>query len=241
MEGIAVLKRLREWSQAPVLVLTVRDREADKVAALDAGADDYLTKPFNAHELRVRLRAGRRILDLQEELLRAREALRDQATHDSLTGLWNRGFILETLRNEVARAARESQPVAVLIADLDHFKQVNDTHGHIAGDAVLREAAHRMKATVRRYDAVGRYGGEEFLVVLPGCDLEDACAQAERLREAVGAGPVHAAGTDIPVTCSIGVSCRSLPSAADVDFLVREADLALYTAKDSGRNRVVRS
>src|SRR5207302_6183216 len=137
----------------------------DLVDGMDAGADDYITKPFNAHELRVRLRAGSRILDLQEELLLAREALREQATHDGLTGLLNRVSIMETLQTELARATREGQPISVLMVDLDRFKSINDTHGHLTGDAVLREAARRMKSAIRRYDAIGRYGVDEFLIV----------------------------------------------------------------------------
>jgi len=241
MDGPEVCRRIRALRREPyiyVILLTARTESDDLVEGMDAGADDYLTKPFKPPELRVRLRAGRRILDLQEELLKAREALLQQATHDSLTGLGNRATILETLQTELVRAARERQPLAVLIADLDRFKQINDTHSHLAGDAVLREAARRMKAAFRRYDAFGRYGGEEFLAVLPGCQGDDAVAQAERVRQAVAAEPFVAAGAAIQVTCSIGVSYRSRPSAADVDALIREADQALYRAKDRGRNSV---
>jgi diguanylate cyclase (GGDEF)-like protein len=241
MDGVEVCRRVRAADREPyiyILLLTARTDSQDLVEGMDAGADDYLTKPFNAHELRVRLRAGRRILDLQEELLQAREALREQATHDSLTGLLNRAAILETLHNELSRSRRESQPVALLMVDLDRFKLINDTHGHLAGDAVLREAARRMKAAVRRYDAIGRYGGEEFLIVLPGCEADAARVQAERVREAVAAGPFAAVAQSIAVTCSIGVSCRARPSLSDTDPLVRDADMALYAAKDHGRNRV---
>jgi diguanylate cyclase (GGDEF)-like protein len=241
MDGVEICRRVRAARREPyiyILLLTARTESRDLVEGMEAGADDYLTKPFNAHELRVRLRAGRRILDLQEELLRAREALREQATHDSLTGLLNRACILDTLNSELARAGRESQPLALLLVDLDRFKQINDTHGHLAGDAVLREAARRMKGAVRRYDAVGRYGGEEFLIVLPGCSLSDAGAQAERIRLSVCGEPFHTTGGALPVTCSIGVACRPAPSPVDAANLVREADLALYRAKDNGRNRV---
>ncbi|MBZ5619258.1 MAG: diguanylate cyclase [Acidobacteriia bacterium] len=241
MDGVEVCRRVRAAGREPyiyILLLTARTESQDLVEGMDAGADDYLTKPFNAHELRVRLRAGRRILDLQEQLLQAREALREQATHDSLTGLLNRASILETLHNELSRARRESQPVALLIVDLDRFKLVNDTYGHLAGDSVLREAARRMKSAVRRYDAVGRYGGEEFLIVLPGCEGDTAHVQAERIREAVAAGPFVAGTHPVAVTCSIGVSCRTHPSVSETDPLIREADLALYLAKDRGRNRV---
>ncbi|MGA2271560.1 MAG: diguanylate cyclase [Bryobacteraceae bacterium] len=241
MDGVELCRRVRGAGREPyiyILLLTARTESQDLVEGMEAGADDYLTKPFNAHELRVRLRAGRRLLDLQEELMLAREALRDQATHDSLTGLLNRAAILDALQNELARAARGRHPVALLMADLDRFKLVNDAHGHLAGDAVLREAARRMKSVIRRYDSIGRYGGEEFLIVLPGCDGSAARAQAERFRGALAAEPITAAGQSLRITCSIGVSASTSASACTTDTLVRDADLALYQAKDRGRNRV---
>jgi len=239
--GVDLCRRVRSTGREPyvyILLLTARTESQDLVEGMEAGADDYLTKPFKRHELRVRLRAGRRVLDLQSELLRTREALRVQATHDCLTGLLNRGSILEELQNELDRAGREHHPLSLLMVDLDRFKDVNDTYGHLAGDAILREAARRMKAAVRRYDAVGRYGGEEFLIVLPGCEPAAACAQAERIRESFAAQPFDTGAQSIPVTCSIGVSCQAAPSLAGTYALVREADLALYYAKDHGRNRV---
>ena len=243
MDGVEVCRRVRAELREPyiyLLLLTARTEAQDLVDGMEAGADDYLTKPFNAQELRVRLRAGRRIIDLQEQLMLTREALRVQATHDGLTGLLNRVAVLDVLRKELARASRESQPTAALIVDLDHFKEVNDSYGHLAGDAVLREAAKRMLAAVRGYDAVGRYGGEEFLIVLPGCDGADALAQAERVRHAVASKPFMVfAGTPIAVTCSIGISSRPNPTPTDSDGLVRDADQALYLAKNSGRNQVV--
>jgi two-component system, cell cycle response regulator len=241
LDGAEVCRRVRALAREPytyILLLTAKTESSDLVEGMEAGADDYITKPFNAQELRVRLRAGRRILDLQEELVRAREALRRQATHDGLTGVWNRTAILETLGKELARGSREATPVAVLLADLDHFKQVNDTHGHMAGDAVLREATRRMQAGLRRYDSLGRYGGEEFLVVLPGCEGAGAAAQAERLRDAFHSRPFMAPGGELAVTCSLGVAWTGAPEPDQAEALVRSADEALYLAKRRGRDRV---
>jgi diguanylate cyclase (GGDEF)-like protein len=241
MDGVEVCRRIRSAAREPyvyVLLLTARTDSQDLVEGMEAGADDYLTKPFNAQELRVRLRAGRRILDLQQQLVEAREALRVQATHDALTGLFNRGRVLEILAAEIARSERELRPLSVLMVDLDHFKQINDAHGHQAGDAVLREASRRMSAATRQYDSPGRYGGEEFLIVLPGCTARAGCAQAERVREAFSLDPFAAGGEPLTVTCSIGVSGRDICTAGDADRLIHEADEALYTAKRSGRNRV---
>jgi two-component system cell cycle response regulator len=241
MDGVEVCRRVRASGREPyiyILLLTARTESQDLVEGMEAGADDYLTKPFAAHELRVRLRAGKRILDLQSELMAAREALRIQATHDNLTGIANRGAILDSLQTELSRASRDRRPIAVLMADADRFKQINDTRGHQAGDSVLREIAYRMKSVMRNYDAVGRYGGEEFLVVLPGCDGDGAYAQAERIREAVGLDPFRAQGDTFGITCSLGFSWRAMASPEDADALIREADLALYQAKAHGRNRV---
>jgi two-component system, cell cycle response regulator len=241
MDGVEVCRHIRAAARELyiyVVLLTARTQSGDIIQGMDAGADDYLTKPFAAAELRVRLRAGTRILDLQEELLATREALRVQATHDGLTGLLNRTAVMEALRAELGRASRAHQPISVVLTDLDYFKKVNDTYGHLVGDSVLAESAARMKATLRCYDSLGRYGGEEFLFVLPGCAAEGAAQQAERIREAFAAQPFSNATAPLPLTCSIGVASRDLPELEHADQLVREADLALYRAKRRGRNRV---
>jgi len=241
MDGVEICRRVRAAGREPyiyILLLTARTESQDLVEGMEAGADDYLTKPFVAQELRVRLRAGWRILDLQSELVAAREALRVQATHDSLTGIANRGAILDSLQRELSRASRERRPVAVLMADVDRFKQINDTSGHQTGDEILREMAHRMKSVMRNYDVVGRYGGEEFLVVLPSCGADGARAQAERIRDAIGSEPFRAGNRAFGITCSLGIAWRDLTSPEDADALIREADLALYNAKARGRNRV---
>jgi diguanylate cyclase (GGDEF)-like protein len=241
LDGVELCRRVRAATREPytyILLLTARNDSKDLVEGMDAGADDYLTKPFNAHELRARLRAGSRIIQLQEQLLQTREALRHQAMHDGLTGLLNHAAILEAIDNELARARRTDQPVAVLIADLDRFKQINDTFGHLVGDLVLKEAARRMKSAVRSYDSIGRYGGEEFLIVMAGCDGESARVQAERIREAVGGEPIRIGDSSIHMTISIGVSSREIADPADSTTILREADQALYLSKRTGRNRV---
>ena len=240
-DGIEVCRRVRERPGAPyvyILLLTAKSQREDLVNGMEAGADDYITKPFDANELKVRLRAGRRILELQSQLMAAQESMREQAERDSLTGLWNRNSIFEILRRELTRADREAAPLAVIMADLDHFKDLNDTHGHMAGDAVLREAVRRMGAGVRSYDAIGRYGGEEFLIVLPGCDGRSGVCRAERLRKLICAEPFDTSEGRISVSCSLGVASTVECDSLDCDTLVRAADAALYRAKHNGRNCV---
>lgn len=241
LDGVEVCRRVRELNREPyiyILLLTARDSSEELVEGMEAGADDYLRKPVNNHELRVRLRAGRRILDLQEELVQAREALRRQATRDPLTELWNRAAMFDILERELKRARRESGTVSILMADLDHFKEVNDRLGHAAGDAVLREAARRMSLCVRPYDMPCRYGGEEFLIVLPGCDLAGATIRAEEVRSALAAPPFQIPEGVLSVTCSLGVTASSGDAGFDASALLHEADEALYAAKHNGRNRV---
>jgi diguanylate cyclase (GGDEF)-like protein len=241
IDGVELCRQVRASSRSQyiyILLLTARTQSQDIVMGMEAGADDYVTKPFEPAELRARLWAGRRILQLQEQLVQAREALREQATRDGLTGLWNRVTILEMLDNEISRSVREHSAVSVVMADLDYFKQINDLCGHITGDAVLRQAAQRMQANVRQYDAIGRYGGEEFLIVLPGCGLRGALAQAERMRAALAAEQFAVPEGGPPVTCSLGIASADCSGPVDAHRLVREADAALYLAKRNGRNRV---
>jgi diguanylate cyclase (GGDEF)-like protein len=221
-----------------ILLLTSRIEKEDVVEGLDSGADDYITKPFDRHELKVRLRAGTRIVDLQAQLLRTQEALRFQATRDYLTQLWNRSAIVEVLQKELSRCQREHTSVGVVLADLDHFKHINDTYGHGAGDAALKEAARRMLHSVREYDFIGRYGGEEFLIVLPGADALTARTLADRMRLAIKSEPLDFLGARIHLSCSFGCSC-SAGGAGSVEEIIHQSDEALYAAKRSGRDRAV--
>jgi two-component system, cell cycle response regulator len=240
LDGVDICRRLREEAASPyvyVLLLTAKDSKADLVKAFEAGADDYIKKPFDPEELRARLRAATRILDLQAALLKAQEDLRVLATRDSLTGLFNRRAVLDMLDRELSRAKRDDTPLGVLVVDVDHFKKVNDTYGHGAGDAVLHQVAERMLAAVRAYDAVGRYGGEELLIVLPECEEEDALRTAERTRLSIEASPCRAQEHEIPVRVSIGVASTRTLGVYDAKALIHAADGALYRAKGAGRNR----
>ena len=241
LTGPEVCRRLRQWAREPytyALLLTSKSQKEDLIEGMEAGADDYITKPFDQHELQVRLRAGTRLVDLQAELLAAREALREQATRDFLTHLWNRSSILDILSRELSRSGRERRPVGVVIVDIDHFKSVNDNHGHEVGDAVLRETARRMQNSMREYDSVGRYGGEEFLVLLPGCDEIDCYNQAERLRKTLSQSPMLFSDKSLTVSASFGVTTAVGGQRWTPESLIRRADEALYLAKKLGRNRV---
>jgi diguanylate cyclase (GGDEF)-like protein len=222
-----------------VLLLTSKNQREDIVEGMGAGADDYIVKPFDKHEMEVRVRAGRRIVDLQAELMRAQEQLREQATRDALTGCWNRASILEILERELHRSRREQRPLGVAMIDLDHFKEINDTGGHAAGDSVLRHVVDCMTCSMRNYDAVGRYGGEEFLLVLPGCDEVNLRKQAERMRSALEGLRMPWEGKLLNITASFGLSHADPLAALGPQDLICAADQALYEAKRTGRNRVV--
>ena len=231
-DGLRVCRFLREQRgdrYVYVLVLTGRNGCEAAAEALEAGADDYVTKPFDERELEGRLRAGRRIVELEERLLIA-------ALHDSLTGVWNRGAVRKHLDRQLSLSKRSASVVSVLAIDLDHFKRINDSHGHAAGDGVLRAAAQRMQAALRDYDGFGRVGGEEFLAVLAGTEAT-ALGAAERLRSALVASPIETCAGPLSVSASIGVASGC---GTDVDgaALVARADEALYRAKEAGRDRI---
>ncbi len=241
MDGLTICREIRKMGKQPytyIILLTAKSRQEDVIEGLEAGADDYIVKPFDAHELKVRVRAGSRIVHLQQDLVSALAASEYQASHDPLTGLWNRKAVMDVLSRELARSVREQTYVGVIIGDLDHFKRINDSFGHLAGDAVLRQVAERMVSTVRPYDAVGRYGGEEFLLVSPGCGNHGAEDVAERLRQSLSDRPLVTSEGVISVTMSFGVTSVQGTPKMDTDAVVRGVDQALYRAKYLGRNRV---
>jgi diguanylate cyclase (GGDEF)-like protein len=240
-DGVEVCREIRlrkEQAYTYLILLSSRESKQDIVVGLESGADDYLTKPFDMDELKARLRTGERILELEDRLVEARESMRFQATHDLLTSLWNRGVIMELVTRDVLRSRREGSCTAVMMCDIDHFKSFNDTYGHAAGDEVLREVARRLQNSVRSYDMVGRYGGEEFLVALNRCDPGSAVSRAENLRAVIGSRPFLAGNKRLTVNISVGLALSSEFGNCSVDEILHEADMALYAAKAAGRNCV---
>ena len=242
IDGIELCRRIREDGRnhyTYIIFLTGKDGLRNMLQAMDAGADDYLEKPFDEHQLNAKLIVGKRVLQLQDELVAARDSMRHAATHDSLTGLLNRSEILELLNRELVRAGREHQAVGIALVDVDHFKGVNDSFGHLFGDEALREVARRLKSNLRAYDGIGRYGGEEFLLVLPHCDSVTAITRADQLRRCISSKPITALGKQARITLSAGVAVFDPSSPRNAQFLLSHADGGLYLAKEQGRNQVV--
>jgi diguanylate cyclase (GGDEF)-like protein len=238
LDGIELCRRLRDKSRSYyhyILMVTGRTDETDVVHALESGADDCLGKPFGEHELRARLLVASRILALQNELIQTREELRVQAMRDGLTGLWNRAAFLDLFQRELDRGRRTKTHTGLLLLDLDNFKTVNDTYGHIVGDLVLKETARRLCQNVRSYDFVGRYGGEEFFIGLPGLDKLQLCQRAESIRKVISSEPMRVPQGEIPITISIGAAVSGGGERLVSDALAI-ADVGLYRAKDAGRN-----
>jgi diguanylate cyclase (GGDEF)-like protein len=223
-----------------ILLLTAKQSREDVVIGLKAGADDYLTKPFHPAELEARLNTGRRILQLEDKLVEAREEMRLKATHDGLTSLWNRAAILTLLRSGLSRSIRDRSAVSLLLCDIDHFKRINDTHGHLVGDEVLQVVSDRLLDAVRTYDAVGRYGGEEFLIVLTGCVDDDLRNRAEQVRKAISSFPIPTSSGPIFASMSVGaITIENWETALPIELFLKQADNALYQAKAAGRDKVV--
>ena len=233
-DGVEICRRLRaagKRSHSHVLMISGRDTADDLVEGLDAGADGYIKKPFDLREVRAHVRAA-------ERTLIAQDALRARAITDELTAALNRRGFVERLQHELALVARDGRELSVLMIDVDHFKAVNDSHGHSAGDEVLRELVGRIRTELRAYDDVGRLGGEEFAVLLPACLGADALRVAERLRARIASAAMSTQAAEVSITVSIGViSVDTLAEYTPEDVLAH-ADRALYAAKTGGRNRV---
>jgi diguanylate cyclase (GGDEF)-like protein len=242
IDGIEVVRRLKRDPSLPfipIIMQTALETTEDKVEGLDAGADDYITKPIDFAELEARVKSLLRIKALQEALARANDELRYMSQTDGLTGVDNRRHVEERLTEMFEHAARLNEPLGVAMFDVDHFKSVNDTLGHQAGDAVLKQLAGILRESAREIDRVGRYGGEEFIVILPGSNLEDAQGFAERVRQAVEARAFSYPDGTVRRTLSAGVAAWPHPDVRHQEALVKAADDALYVAKETGRNCVV--
>jgi diguanylate cyclase (GGDEF)-like protein len=240
MDGLELVYRVRglPTDQPPYLImLTSKGEKADIIAGLDAGANDYLGKPFDAGELRARVNVGFRMVEMQAALIESHEALAHQATHDPLTGMFNRRAILDHLNKKLAHTRRHGQALAVGICDIDHFKQINDTHGHQTGDDILCELAASLKEALREDDTVGRMGGEEFLIVSTMQAGSDGLTLFARIRSQIAQTALATRSGGLHITISIGVA--TAVAGSTVDSLLERGDLALYQAKNEGRNRVV--
>ncbi|MEN6392051.1 MAG: diguanylate cyclase [Syntrophomonas sp.] len=218
-----------------VILLTGRNQEGDLVRGLESGADDYMLKPFNSEELKYRLRIGQRIIEQEQKIIR-------MASIDDLTGLLNRRNFWERMEAEMNRLRREKGMVGFIISDIDHFKNVNDTYGHSAGDLVLQQFAQCLQDNCRIYDYVGRYGGDEFIIGVPGASLLETVEIAERIRNSIQNTSIPILGSEeiIKITASFGVDAMNLGSENEqqMEELINHADEALYLAKGQGRNRI---
>ena len=232
-------RRLQGGSYIYIMLLTSKQSGEDIVTGLQAGADDYVTKPCNPAELKARLLTGQRILELEDKLVEAREAMRAQATRDGLTNLWNRTTVLGYLKDSVDHSRERESAVCVLLCDVDHFKSVNDRYGHQVGDEVLQEVAARLQLAVRHKDFVGRYGGEEFLIVLNQCRPSDVAESADRIRRSICDAPIMTSAGPLTISMSLGANAvpQGSSSYPTIESIIRDADLMLYEAKAAGRNR----
>ena len=241
MNGIDICRHIRKQTRKPytyILMSTAKVKKRDIVEGLQSGADDYLIGPYNPHELRARLRAGRRILDLREQLLSAHRLIGAQLTVDPLTGVWSRNVILDILKRQLTLSSQSDSPTSLVIANIDHFRDINASFGPFAGDAVLREVGKRFRAALRPPDSIGRSEADEFVTVLPACDAPTAASLAEKLRARVDGRAVDTSEGMVPVTVSLGVMVTPSEKGLDLDAAWRLATEAVARAQAKGRNRV---
>jgi diguanylate cyclase (GGDEF)-like protein len=242
MDGIEVCRKIRRrkrYKYTYIILLSAKDRKQDIIAGLSSGADDYMAKPVNFLELRARLKTGKRVIDLEDKLLAIQNQLKDIASRDSLTKIWNRAEITKFLSEELQRGEREKKPAGVVLLDIDHFKKINDVYGHTVGDQALLQVVYRLKRKIRTSDKIGRYGGDEIIVILPNCGQAQIERVAERLRLAVGRRSIKTDLDTVPVTVSAGCATSELPGTGGADKLIKAADGVLLRAKRQGRNCVV--
>jgi len=235
---LSMLKSRPDLQDLPVLILTgMNDRER-KIRGLEQGASDYITKPFDPEELVARVKIHLKIKKLQDDLKQSNEMLLDLSNTDHLTGLFNRRYMMEVLGREVQRSSRKGGHLSLILLDIDHFKDVNDIYGHLQGDVALQKVALLLKKELRAYDCATRYGGEEFVAILPDSSLKDAVFVAERIRQSVMETKFSDKLAGLNLTVSLGVASFPLEGVTTVDAFIKLADDALYRAKNSGRNRV---
>jgi len=246
MDGLSLCQKIRKSKVSHyvyIIFLSAKTEKDDIITGLDVGADDYLTKPLEVRELLCRIKVGLRIIELEQKLREINQKLQILALTNGLTGILNRRAVLERFREEIYRAIREKWSLGVIMIDIDHFKKINDTYGHVIGDKVLKEVVNRLRSKLRPYDIIGRYGGEEFLVIIPKITGKSLYEVGERLRKSVCEESFKVDSETLTVTISLGATWVKLPKKIDVEMLIEDAikvaDKALYKAKDQGRNQVV--
>jgi diguanylate cyclase (GGDEF)-like protein len=233
-----MIKARPDLQDVPVIILTgMNDREL-KIKGLEQGASDFITKPFDPEELVARVKIHLKIKHLQDDLKRTNELLLELSNTDHLTGLFNRRYLMEALEKEFQRNLRKGGNLSLIILDIDHFKKVNDTYGHLQGDVVLNKVALQLQKELRSYDIAARYGGEEFVALLPDAALKEAMFVAERVRQSIQGTKFSGALASLSITVSMGIATMPAPGGTTVDNFIKMADDALYRAKANGRNRV---